>query len=51
MNTQLRPIETEIDEMVNKLYGIEAKEEIEVDDLEEEVLVTDEIEEDEVSCC
>ena len=27
MNTQLRLIEAEIDEMVNKLYGIEAKEE------------------------
>ena len=33
--------------MVNKLYGIEAKEEIEVVELEEEVLVTDETEEDE----
>ena len=32
--------------MVNKLYGIEAKEEIEVDELEEEVLVADETEED-----
>lgn len=47
MNTQLRPIEAEIDEMVNKLYGIEAKEEIEVDELEEEVLVDNESEEDE----
>lgn len=47
MNTQLRLIEAEIDEMVNKLYGIEAKEEIELDELEEEVLVTDETEEDE----
>ena len=44
--SQLRPIEAEIDEMVNKLYGIEAKEEIVLDDLEEEVLVTDETEED-----
>lgn len=44
---QLRPIEAEIDEMVNKLYGIEAKEEIEEDELEEEVLVEDESEEDE----
>lgn len=47
MNTQLRPIEAEIDEMVNKLYGIEAKEEIVLDELEEEVLVADETEEDE----
>lgn len=47
MNTQLRPIEAEIDEMVNKLYGIEAKEEIEVDELEEEVLIPDDSEEDE----
>ena len=35
MNARLRPIETEIDEMVNRLYGIEAKEEIELNDLEE----------------
>jgi hypothetical protein len=35
MNNLLRPIEAEIDEMVNRLYGIEAKEEIE---LEEEVV-------------
>jgi hypothetical protein len=48
MNAQLRPIEAEIDEMVNKLYGIEAQEEIEVDELEEEVLVDNESEEDEV---
>lgn len=47
MNAQLRPIEAEIDEMVNKLYGIEAKEEIVLDELEEEVLVADETEEDE----
>jgi len=47
MNAQLRPIEAEIDEMVNKLYGIEAKEEIVLDELEEEVLVTEETEEDE----
>lgn len=33
--------------MANKLYGIEAKEEIVLDELEEEVLVTDETEEDE----
>lgn len=47
MNVQLRPIEAEIDEMVNRLYGIEAKEEIEVDVLEEEVLVDDENEDSE----
>jgi hypothetical protein len=47
MNVQLRPIEAEIDEMVNKLYGIEAKEEIVLDELEEEVLITEETEEDE----
>jgi hypothetical protein len=33
--------------MINKLYGIEAKEEIILDELEEEVLVADETEEDE----
>jgi len=33
--------------MVNKLYGIEAKEEIVLDELEEEVLITEETEEDE----
>lgn len=33
--------------MVNKLYGIEAKEEMESDELEEEVLKTDETEEEE----
>jgi hypothetical protein len=33
--------------MVNKFYGIEAKEEIILDELEEEVLVADETEEDE----
>jgi hypothetical protein len=48
MNAHLRPIEAEIDEMVNKLYGIEAKEEIEVDELDEEVLISDEMGEDEV---
>ncbi|MDD3771875.1 MAG: N-6 DNA methylase [Weeksellaceae bacterium] len=47
MNAQLRPIEAEIDEMVNKLYGIEAKEEIVIEELEEEVLITEETEEDE----
>lgn len=47
MNAQLRPIETEIDEMVNNLYGIEAKEEIVIEELEEEVLITEETEEDE----
>jgi len=45
--TKLRPIEAEIDEMVNKLYGIEAKEEIVLDELEEEVLITEETDEDE----
>ena len=44
---KLSPIESEIDEMVNRLYGIEAKEEIVLDELEEEVLVADETEEDE----
>ncbi len=33
--------------MVNQIFGIEAKEEMEVDELEEEVLITDETEEDE----
>jgi Eco57I restriction-modification methylase/N-6 DNA Methylase len=47
MNSQLRHIESEIDEMVNKLYGIEAKEEIVLDELEEEVFITEETEEDE----
>jgi hypothetical protein len=47
MNAQLRPIEVEIDEMVNRLYGIEVKEEIAVDEFEEEVLVANESEEDE----
>jgi hypothetical protein len=42
MNTQLRPIEAEIDAMVNRLYGIEAKEEIELEELDEDVLLTDE---------
>lgn len=32
--TKLRPIEAEVDKMVNRLYGIEAKEEMEVDELE-----------------
>lgn len=45
--TKLRPIEDEIDEMVNKLYGIEAKEEIVLDELEEEIIVDDENEEEE----
>jgi hypothetical protein len=31
--------------MVNKLYGIEAKEEIVLDELEEDILVADETEE------
>ena len=47
MNQQLRPIETEIDEMVNRLYGIETKEEIVLEEVEEEVVVTDETEENE----
>lgn len=38
MNLQLRPIEVEIDEMVNKLYGIEAKEKIVLEELEEEAM-------------
>ena len=46
---QLRPIEAEIDEMVNRLYDIEAKEEIVLDELEEEVMVTEETEEDELN--
>lgn len=46
MNILLRPIEAEIDEMANKLYGIEAKEEIVLDNLEEEVLIPDDLEED-----
>jgi hypothetical protein len=46
MNTKLRPLEAEIDEMVNRLYGIEAKEEIETEDLEEEIIQIDETEED-----
>ncbi len=33
--------------MINKLYGIEAKEQILVDELEEEVVVIEETEEDE----
>ena len=33
--------------MVNKLYGIEAKEEMVLDELEEEVLVKEETEEEE----
>ena len=45
--TKIRPIEAEIDEMVNKLYGIEAKEEIVLDELEEELLVDDASEEEE----
>ena len=47
MNSQLRPIEAEIDEMVNKLYGIEAKGDIVLDELDEEVLVIEETEDDE----
>lgn len=44
---QLRPIESEIDEMVNRLYGIEAKEEITLDELEEDIEELVESEEDE----
>jgi hypothetical protein len=44
---QLRPIEAEIDEMVNKLYGVEAKEEIALDELEDEFLEIEIPEEDE----
>ena len=40
--SQLRPIEAEIDEMVNKLYGIEATTEIILDELEEVLLIDDE---------
>jgi len=46
MNLQLRPIEIEIDEMVNKLYGIVAKEDIE--ELEEEILVEENNEQDDL---
>jgi len=46
MNIQLRPIEAEIDEMINKFYGIEAKEEIVLDELEDEVMIVEEEEED-----
>jgi hypothetical protein len=42
MNSQLRPIEAGIDEMVNRFYGIEAKEEVEMNEQEEEVLIKDE---------
>ncbi|WP_316787088.1 Eco57I restriction-modification methylase domain-containing protein [Pedobacter frigiditerrae] len=41
-NTQLRPIEDEIDEMVNKLYGIAAKNDIVLDEFEEEVFLVEE---------
>lgn len=44
--TKLRPIESEIDEMVDQLSGIEAKEEIILEELEEEVLVNTETEEE-----
>ena len=42
---QLRPIEAEIDEMVNKLYGIEAKEEVQVEEVEDDREERDETEE------
>lgn len=38
MNPQLRPIESEIDKMINRRYGIEANEEIVTDDLEVKVV-------------
>jgi hypothetical protein len=44
-NQLLRPIELEIDQLVNKLYGIDVHEEI-VEELEEEVVVGDEEEEE-----
>ena len=47
MNIQLRPIEIEIDEMVNRLYGIEASEDIEIEELEEELVTNEETEDDE----
>lgn len=46
MNLRLRPIEVEIDNMINKRYGIEAKEAIDIDDLEEEILVAADNEDD-----
>lgn len=39
MTALLRPSETEIDEMVNRFYGIEAKEEAEAEEVEEEVVI------------
>ena len=38
---------SQVNAMVNKLYGIVAKEEIELEELEEDVLLTSETEEDE----
>jgi hypothetical protein len=46
MNQKLKPIEAEIDQMVNHLYGIEAKEEIVEDELDLELVNIEEIEED-----
>ena len=46
MNYQLRPIETEIDKMVNRLYGIEVNEEIILDELEEELVEAESTEQD-----
>lgn len=46
MNQRLKPIEIEIDEMVNRLYGIEAKEEIIVEELEEEIVEIEETEDE-----
>lgn len=34
MNARLKPIEAEIDEMVNRFYGIEAMEEVEAEEVE-----------------
>ena len=36
-NELLKPIETEIDQMVNELYGIDVSEAIEIDDVDEEM--------------
>lgn len=44
MNLRLRPIEVEIDNMINKLYGIVAKADIAIDELEEEILLAEDIE-------
>ncbi len=46
MIQSLKPLEAEIDELVNQFYGIGAKEEI-LEELEEDVLEIEELEEDE----